>query len=93
VDAVSKLNVGDRVIILRSRHADLVGTATTVTSWLHLVQWSDGLIGRGHDVDIVREGLILCFPPEFLERVPDDGHLAGEWTDELRKLCEPKVNA
>lgn len=35
-------------------------------------------------------GDVIAYPDACLELLPDDGHLAGEWTPELIALCKPR---
>lgn len=104
---MSKFRVGDRAIVLSSYDARTVGAVSTVvdirqpasaaSEWLR----SDGSAATvpagsslvGIDGAPLGFGRVTYYEAANLGRLPDDGHLAGEWTDELRRLCEPKVNA
>ncbi len=96
---------GDRVVIVKSRHAHRIGVIATVVSGLldstcsgrsHPHQcWCEFGNPKVHDLDLLTDtpGEAVAYPPSHLEPYLPDGHEKAEWTDELRRWCAPKVPA
>lgn len=92
--------VGDRVVIVRSPLARMVGRVATITALTELRggEWCSQLpvgtpLWRLSIPSVHGPGNYVSYPAAYLERVPDDGHLAGEWDELTRRLCKPKVDA
>lgn len=89
---MSRFKVGDRVVIVRSPCAEVIGTVTTITSELRKVALTSDWVLDGHLkpdalIHVLEEpsrahpGKHLGYPPEYLEPLPDDSSEKSTWAE------------
>ena len=97
--------MGQRVVIVRSNIAQMIGLVMTVlgdlepfeigekSTWYGVIP--SGTLMHALEKPFIQDGIqfICCYPSSHLEPYEPDDREAGEWTSQLRELCScPRVS-